>query len=209
MDTIFSHPLAFAVIVLLPLFGIAAKAFGVSFRKIAKWYLYISVFCVVVVMDSIFFPFIGGKDWFFRFAVELSLIAGLLWWAFEAKAGEVEQLVKSAFKKPLVIAASVFSGIVVLASLFAFDVHAGFWSNFERGEGGFQMLHYILFFLLLALFVREEKDWKKLFRFSLIAAVLMILYGVLSISGATGFISPYAGGAQPCRVVQHIDYGTL
>ena len=72
MDTIFSHPLAFAVIVLLPLFGIAAKAFGVSFRKIAKWYLYISVFCVVVVMDSIFFPFIGGKDWFFRFAVELS-----------------------------------------------------------------------------------------------------------------------------------------
>ena len=95
------------------------------------------------------------------------------------------------------IAASVFSGIVVLASLFAFDVHAGFWSNFERGEGGFQMLHYILFFLLLVLLLREEKDWKKLFRFSLIAAVLMILYGVLSISGATGFISPYAGGAQP------------
>jgi hypothetical protein len=196
-DTLFAHPLAFAVVALLPLFGIASKVFGASFKSIAKWYLYISVFCVVVVMDSIFFPFIGGKDWFFRFAVELSLVAALLWWAFEAKAREVEQIVKSAFKKPLIIATSIFSGMVVLASLFAFDAHAAFWSNFERGEGGFQMLHYLIFFLLLTLLVREEKDWKKLFKFFLVAAVLMILYGLLAITGAPGFIGPYAGGGAP------------
>jgi O-antigen ligase len=189
--------MAFAVVALLPLFGIAAKVFGASFQKLAKWYLYISVFCVVVVMDSIFFPFIGGKDWFFRFSVELSLIAALLWWAFEARAGEVGQIAKAAFKRPLVIATTIFSGIVVLASLFAFDAHAGFWSNFERGEGGFQMLHYLIFFFLLTFFFREEKDWKKLFRFSLVAAVLMILYGLLAISGAPGFIGPYAGGGAP------------
>src|SRR6185295_15707453 len=106
MDSIFSHPLAFAVIAVLPLFGIAAKAFGATFQKIARWYLYISVFCVIVVMNSIFFPFIGGKDWFFRFSVELSLIAAILWWAFEARAGEVEQHIKAIFKNKLVIAVS-------------------------------------------------------------------------------------------------------
>ncbi len=207
MDSLFAHPLAFAVIALLPLFGVAAKVFGASFQKIAKWYLYISVFCVVVVMDSIFFPFIGGKDWFFRFAVELSLIATLLWWAFEAKAGEVEGLVKAAFKKPLVIATTVFSGIVVLASLFAFDAHAGFWSNFERGEGGFEMLHYLFFFLLLTLLVREAGEWKRLFKFTLVAAVLMILYGLLAISGAPGFIGPFAGGGAPVGLFAQLIQG--
>ena len=197
MDTIFSHPLAFAVVLLVPLFGIAAKVFGASFQKIAKWYLYIAVFCVIVVMDSIFFPFIGGKDWFFRLAVELSLIFGLLWWAFEARPGEAEERVKSLFKKPLVLAMSAFALMVLLASLFALDVHAGFWSNFERGEGAFQMIHYWIFFVLLGLFLREEKEWRKLFGFSLVAAVLMILYGLLAIWGAPGFIGPFAGGGAP------------
>ena len=77
MDTIFSHPGVFTIIVGLPLLGVAAKAFGVSFERIAKWYLYAALFAVVIVMDSIFFPFIGGKDWYFRFAIELSLIAAL------------------------------------------------------------------------------------------------------------------------------------
>ncbi|MDE2018770.1 MAG: O-antigen ligase family protein [Patescibacteria group bacterium] len=197
MDTIFLHPAALFVVVVLPLFGIAAKVFGASFQKITKWYLYIAVFCVIVVMDSIFFPFIGGKDWFFRLAVELSLISALLWWAFEARQGEFEERIRAFFKKPLVLAVSAFALMVLLASLFAFDAHAGFWSNFERGEGGFQMIHYWLFFVLLGLFLREEKEWRRLLGSSLVAAVLMIFYGLLSISGAPGFISPYAGGGAP------------
>src|ERR1700722_1041529 len=108
MDTIFNHPLALLVIVGLPIFGIIAAFLKYSFSKIAKWYLSIAVFAVIVVMDSIFFPFIGGKDWFFRFAVELSLIAFILSWAFEAKEGETEELIKKTFKNPLVIAVSVF-----------------------------------------------------------------------------------------------------
>ena len=89
----------FTVVAGLPLLGIAAKAFGQSFERIAKWYLYVAVFAAVVVMDSIFFPFIGGKDWFFRFAVELSLIAALLWWAFEAREGEAEEQFEASFLK--------------------------------------------------------------------------------------------------------------
>jgi O-antigen ligase len=197
MDTILSHPEVFAVVVLLPLFGIAAKFFGYSFQRIAKWYSYIAVFAVVIVMDSIFFPFIGGKDWFFRFAVELGLIFAFLWWAFEAKTGEVEQLIKGIFKKPLVWAVSAFAAAYLLACLFAYDMNAAFWSNYERGEGGFQMLHYYIFFLLLLLFLRDAKDWKRIFGFSLVAAGLMILYGVLADWGMATLISTYAGGTPP------------
>src|SRR5665213_3601080 len=113
-DSIFNYGWSLAVIVGLPALGIIARFFGVSFKRITKWYLYASVFCVLVVADSIFFPFIGGKDYFFRFAVELALIAWLLWWAFEAKDDEAKHLIKSTFKKPVVIAVSVFVGAVLL-----------------------------------------------------------------------------------------------
>jgi hypothetical protein len=150
MDTIFSHPGVLAVIVALPLFGIVAKLFRVPFLRIAKWYLYVAVFAVVIVMDSMFFPFIGGKDFLFRFTIELSLICFVFAWALEMRSGELKELLASTFKKPLVIAVSAFSGAYLLACLFAYDMHAAFWSNYERGEGGFQMIHYYLFFLLLS-----------------------------------------------------------
>ncbi len=196
-DTLFNHPLVFTIVAGLPLFGIAAKAFGQSFERIAKWYLYIAVFAVVVVMNSIFFPFIGGKDWFFRFAVELSLVATFLWWAFEARDGVAETRLKQLFKKPLVRAVTVFVAAFLLACLCAYDVHAAFWSNYERGEGGFQMIHYYLFFLLLAFLFREEKNWRNIFKFSLCSAVLMIGYGLFANFGTTGFIGPYTGSTAP------------
>jgi O-antigen ligase len=197
MDTILNHPATLSVIVALPLFGVIAKFFGASFKTITKWYLYLAVFSIVIVMDSIFFPFIGGKDYFFRFTVELALICLVLWWAFEARAGELKALFMANVKKPLFIAVSAFAGAVLLACLFAYDMHAAFWSNFERGEGGFQMLHYYIFFVLLVLFMQSEKDWKNIFRFSLIASGLMIIYGLFANFQASGFIGAYTGIAVP------------
>jgi O-antigen ligase len=206
-DTILSHAWVFTIVVGLPLLGIVAKAFGQSFERIAKWYLYAAVFAAVVVMDSIFFPFIGGKDWFFRFAVELSLIATLLWWAFEAREREVENRVKQLFKKPLVRAVTAFVAAFLLACLFAYDMHAAFWSNYERGEGGFQMIHYFLFFLLLAFLFREEKDWRRIFGFSLCSAIFMIIYGLFANFGTPGFISPYTGGTLPTGWIAKLTEG--
>ena len=76
-------------------------------------------------------------------------------------------------------------------------MHAAFWSNYERGEGGFQMIHYFLFFLLLAFLFREEKDWRRIFGFSLCSAVLMIGYGLFANFGMTSFIGPYTGSTAP------------
>jgi O-antigen ligase len=196
-DSIFNYGGTIFVIIALPALGVIAKFFGISFQRIAKWYCYAAVFCIVVVINSILFPFIGGKDYFFRWAVELGLIAFLLWWGFEAKPGEVERAIKAAFRRPIVIATSAFVAACTLASIFALDAHAAFWSNYERGEGDFQMLHYYIFFLLLVLLFQHEDDWKNIFRFSLVAACGMIGYGVLANLGYPNFISPYTGGAAP------------
>ena len=196
-DTIFTHPLVAAVIVALLLLGVIGKLMKYSFERIAKWYLYVSVFAIVVVMDSIFFPFIGGKDFFFRFAVELAAASMVLWWAFEARGGEARKRVVALFKRPMVIAVSLFVAAVELATIFSYDAQAAFWSNFERGEGGFQMLHYYAFFLLLVLILVNEVDWRNIFKFSLVSSGLMILYGIAGNYGIPTFIGPYAAATPP------------
>ncbi len=168
------------------------------FLKLSKFFLYASVFAVVVVLPSTFFPFIGGKYYFFRVAVEMALASFILWWAFDPEGAKIApQRLKELFRKPLVIAVSVFVGVFLLASIFAYDASAAFWSNYERGDGGFQMLHYYAFFVLLALLFREEKDWRKLFWLSLAAAILMILYGVLAAGFVPGFFGQYRAEDKP------------
>jgi hypothetical protein len=184
--------------------------------KLAKFFLYVSLFCVVVVLSGTFFPFIGGKYYFFRIFVELSLMFTLFWWAFKAPAGELKGRIMRFAKNPLFIAVTVFAAAFLLASLFAYDSHAAFWSNYERGEGGFQMLHYYAFFFLLLVLFTEDRDWMWGFRVSLMAAVLMILYGVGAaffnpVKDATGavryvnpfgFIGPYMDGSTGAPVAQ-------
>lgn len=167
------------------------------FLKTSKFFLYISLFSVLIVMPSTFFPFIGGKDYLFRFSVELALASLLLFWGFEAEAGELRRRIREVFRKPLFVAVSLFALMFLLAVAFAYDRHAAFWSNYERGEGGFQMIHYYLFFLLLTLLFREERDWRAFFRAILVVAVLMVGYGLASAALLPGFVGSYAQATAP------------
>ncbi|RJQ29469.1 O-antigen ligase domain-containing protein [Candidatus Parcubacteria bacterium] len=157
------------------------------FLKASRFFLYLAPLCVAVVLVGTFFPFIGGKYFFFRVAVELSFIFFVLWWGFGAAEGEVFRRMKSLFSKPLVIAVSVFVLVFLLATVFADNPGGAFWSNYERGDGGFQMIHYYLFFLLSVFLFREWTHWRLLFRVSLAAAALMILYGLF---GYFAILSP-------------------
>ena len=182
--------------------------------KISKSFLYCSVLSVLVVFNSTFFPFIGGKNYFYRAIIELAFIFFLLWWAFEAPAGEILARMKRLFKQPLFLAVSLFFVMFMLATVFAFDSHAAFWSNYERGEGGFQMLHYYGFFFLAVLLFDQKKDWQWMFWASLAAGVGMILYGIAAAidfapmwrdllrpgqAPPFNFIGPYFPGGAPIK----------
>ncbi|MGB9608896.1 MAG: O-antigen ligase family protein, partial [Minisyncoccia bacterium] len=165
---------------------------NINFIKLAKFFIYLAPLSVLIVLPSNFFPFIGGKYYFFRTVVSLSLISVLFFWAFEDREDKTLKDLKQIFKKPLVIAVTIFVFFYVLASLFALDPQAAFWSNFERQEGGFQMIHYWLFFILLSLLLKNENDWKKIFWISIFSAIGMIGYGILSAGLVDGFFGPYA-----------------
>lgn len=165
--------------------------------QFSRFFLYASVFCVDIVLASTFFPFIGGKYYFFRFAVELSLIFLVLAWALEERHEEIETRVKRLLRQPIFWAVSAFALSFLLASIFAYDPRAAFWSNYERGEGGFQMLHYYAFFVLLALLLEKKEEWMTLFKASIAAAVFMIFYGIGSAALIGNFVGPYGTASQP------------
>lgn len=148
-----------------------------NYFKISKFFLVLSVLFIAIVTPSTLFPFIVGKYVWFRVGVLLSSIFFLLGTILNPH--EFARLaVRERLKNPLVIAIAFFVGAFLLACLFGVDPAMSFWSNFERGEGGFQMATLFLFFLLLAVLFREERDWRRIFGWSLLAATLMILYGV-------------------------------
>lgn len=97
---------------------------------------------------------------------------------------------KQVIKSPLTIAITLFTTFFLLACLFGVDPSFSFWSSFERGEGGFQILHFLLFFVLLSVLMREKKDWHLVLYFALVGGLLMFFYGVFAGIGKPGFIGP-------------------
>jgi Kef-type K+ transport system membrane component KefB len=108
-----------------------------TFLHFSRFFLYAATFAVTIVLSTTFFPFIGGKYYFFRFCVELALIFLIFYWGFEDEAGEIKEKLRRLFRQPLFLAVSVFAFMFLLSSLAAYDPDAAFWSNYERGEGGF------------------------------------------------------------------------
>lgn len=151
------------------------------FFKLSKFFLIVAVLFIAIVTPSTLFPFIVGKYVWFRGAVDLALLAfalGLLFHPHQSAAMGIYQRFSSLIRNKLVIAVTAFVAIFLLAGFFGVDPSFSFWSNFERGEGGIQILHLYAFFMLLAVLFREEKNWQKLFAWSLVAGLFMAFYGL-------------------------------
>ncbi len=158
--------------------------------KISKLLLFAVPLMIVIVTSSTLFPFIVGKYVYFRILVDLAFIFFLLGLLFNqqesagilarrslGEGGGINQRFKQLIKNPLVIAVSVFIFIFLLSGFFGVDPQNSFWSNFERGEGGLQLLHFYIFFALLAFLFDKEKDWRIIFTMMLIGGVGMAFYG--------------------------------
>ena len=150
--------------------------------KIAQGFVYLVPFAVVIVTPATLFPFIVGKYVWFRSCIDLALIFFLLGMMLDpVRAREMTRRLADAFGKPLVIAVTVFVAAFELACLFGVNPAYSFWSNFERGEGGFQMLHLYVFFLLIILLFRTRRDIHRLLWVSVFSAAAMSAYGAASI----------------------------
>ncbi len=157
------------------------------FAQLAKFTLLAAVISPVIVISPLEVSF--GKCRFFRIVVEIAAILALMSWGLQeppfSSKGRASRL-----RHPVVVAVTAFVGVFLLATLFAFDRAAAFWSTYARGEGGFQMLHYCVFLLLLIVLYREPGDWERIFLVSLAAGGFAILYGFAWAAGWPAAVIP-------------------
>lgn len=159
----------------------------------ARFLLYLVPFSVILVSAGTLFPFIVIKYTFFRAVIDLALSFTCLGFAF-AKKSDLEIYIKnirSLLTSPLFLAIGIFFVVSLLSTFFAYDALLALWSDFERGEGMWQLVHLFLLFILTATLFRDSRDWKKLLYASISAGILMITYGLFVSSNASSiFLGP-------------------
>lgn len=161
-----------------------------DYFKFAKVLLYLPVLLMTaIVTRSTLFPFIVGKYVFFRSVIGLSAILFLLGLLFQTERGEMYLLrLKALFQKPLFLSVFFFTIAFLLAGFFGVDPMNSFWSNFERGEGGLQILSFFVYFTLLLLLFEKKEDWHRLLGFGIVGGMLMGLYGLFAGLNFSNFV---------------------
>lgn len=147
--------------------------------KVSKFFLCAAVLAVAFVTPTTLFPFIVGKYVWFRSITAIAAIFFFLGLVLHKDhASQYLDRVKKLMYHPIVIAVTAFTAIFLLAGFFGLDPSFSFWSNFERGEGGLQILMFYVFFALLVVLLKDRADWERIFKWIFIASLFMVFYGV-------------------------------
>jgi O-antigen ligase/tetratricopeptide (TPR) repeat protein len=138
--------------------------------------IFLVPFLPLVVADSLFFPFITGKNFAFRILVEVIFASWVVLAFLDRSYRPKFSWVLGAFLW--------FVGIMFVANLTGESPHKSFWSNYERMEGYVALVHLFLYFLVIGSALTTEKLWRAFFATSIGVACLMSLYAFAQIGGA-------------------------
>lgn len=126
-------------------------------------------FVGLIVSNSLFFPFITGKNLMFRVLVELALVFYVL---LAVKEPQYRPKINT-----LSISFALFLGIIFVADVFGVYPFKSFWSNFERMEGFVTHIHLFAYFIMLSAVFVGEKLWTRFFQTSLAVSIIIGLIG--------------------------------
>lgn len=143
----------------------------------------------LIVANTFFFPFITGKNFFFRIAVEILFF----FWVFVACFDKNYRPKKS----PILIALLATLFFLTLATIFGANPYRSFWSNYERMEGLVGHIHLFIYFLVLTGTLRRKQDWYWLFGSLVSSSVVLVIYGFLQFFRV---IEIHQGGARGFRL---------
>jgi len=148
-------------------------------KELLKWVTYGGIFTVpflvLVVTSSMFFPYITGKNFYFRIIVEVITASWALYALYEPK-------VRPRFSWIFVGLVS-FIGVMFFANLFGEYPLKSFWSNYERMEGYVTLVHLFLYFVVTASALNTEKLWRTFFKTSVGVAIVVALYSFAQLAG--------------------------
>lgn len=125
----------------------------------------------LVVTDQTLFPFIVGKAVYFRSLVEMVFA---LW--------VVLALTHSRYRVPrswLVWILGIYLVINVVSSLLGVSFQRSMWGDFRRMGGVFDLIHWLLFLIVLVSVWRSDKHWRWLLNANLGVALTVSVLGLL------------------------------
>ncbi len=153
--------------------------------------LFIVPFLTLFVADSLFFPYITGKNFAFRIIIEVVTVSWILLAFSDPKYRPKFSWVISAF--------SLLVVVMFFANLFSKHPDIGFWSNFERMDGYVTLIHVFLYSLVLGSAFTTKKIWLYYLNTTLAVASMTALYGLAQYAGMTenynGRIDSFLGNA--------------
>lgn len=145
---------------------------------ILKTGIYLSFLSVFLVFKGLLFPYITSKQIYFNILIEILFI---FWIAFLVKYPEWRPF-GSAQGKPkkswITIGLLSFFVAIMLSCFTGVDFNLSFWGDIERMLGVFHLLHFLIFYFIIITVMRTRQDWRNLFLASVVAAVLVSLYGI-------------------------------
>jgi O-antigen ligase/tetratricopeptide (TPR) repeat protein len=132
-------------------------------------------FITLYVADSYFFPYITGKNFWFRIIVDITVAAWLLLALYDAKYRPRSSWLFGTFGILLVV--------MFFANLFGEHRLSSFWSNFERMDGYVSLVHTFFYMTVVGSMFSKKEEWDRLFKTSLGVAFLVALYGLAQYGG--------------------------
>jgi O-antigen ligase/tetratricopeptide (TPR) repeat protein len=160
-------------------------------KDILKGIVYVGLFAVpfltLYVANENFFPYITGKNFWFRIIVEVVFVAYVV-------ASILDKTIRPRFSWMLTSFTALI-GVMLIATLQAEHVSTALWSNFERMDGYVTLVHVYLYFVVLAAMLRTEVAWNRFFYVTVGVATLVALKGVAQLSGTTTRVDSSLGNA--------------
>ena len=160
-----------------------------ALEKTLRWIVIAGLFAVplvaLIVSDSLFFPYITGKNFAFRIIVELMAGAWLALAIVEPKYRPRRSWILGCF--------AIFVFVMAIADLQGVMPFKSFWSNFERMDGWITIAHTLLLLVVGACMIESESLWRRLFHWSLLISGFLSVLGLLQIAGILDFGSGGTG----------------
>lgn len=133
--------------------------------KIIKVLICLIPLSPLIVSESTIFPFIVGKAIYSRILIEF--IFGL--WIILIFLDKTYRPKLSIVFLSLII----YLIIVFIASLFGVSFVRSFWSTYERMQGIFDLIHWIVLILVIVSVYKDWKDYKKLFIVNSVVSIIV------------------------------------
>lgn len=154
-----------------PSYGPAPRTMNKTLRYIIYAALFIIPFLALYIDNTLYFPFISGKNFAFRILVEIAAAA----WVLLALA---DKKYRPQFSWTLILYGA-FTAWMAVADALAVNPHKAFWSNFERMDGWVTIIHLFLFLLVAGSVFTADRLWRPWWLTFLGAQFLVSCYGLL------------------------------